>query len=141
MRISLSVIPSGSAGYFCYSHIMLNLIETIAIEKEARYERDQRIFAAHESGLSYAAIGRMFELSGSNVKDRIERLRRRQKIHESNDPFVKLAPKTFNLLEAHGLLTIEKVVDAYSKNKLLNIREFGCKRLREVEKWFPVSKN
>ncbi len=110
-------------------------------EREARFERDKGIVAAREEGLSYAAIGRMFKLSGANIKDRIDRFHRKRIIAESLDPFLKLSPKTFKLLQAHGLSTIEGVVEAYRSNQLLTIRDFGCKRLREVEKWFPVSKN
>ncbi len=120
---------------------MTNLIDLIQREREARFERDKGIVAAREEGLSYAAIGRMFKLSGANIKDRIDRFHRKRIIAESLDPFLKLSPKTFKLLQAHGLSTIEGVVEAYRSNQLLTIRDFGCKRLREVEKWFPVSKN
>ncbi len=120
---------------------MLNLIESIAIEREARNKRDREIVAAREAGLSYAAIGRIFLLSGANVKDRIDRFHRRRNISESADPFMKLSPKTSRLLKDHDLSTIEAVVDAYRRNQLLAIREFGYKRLREVERSFPVQED
>lgn len=107
-------------------------------ERSARDRRDQQIAAARESGQSYAAIGRAFKMSGDNVKDRIARLHQKERINESDDPFVKLAPQTLRLLQAQGLLTVETVVDAYQRNELYGIRDFGAKRLREVEKWFPV---
>lgn len=120
---------------------MTNLIDLIQREREARFERDKAIVAAREGGLSYAAIGKMFQLSGANIKDRIDRFHRKRIIAESLDPFVKLSPTTSKLLQAHGLTTIDGVVAAYHRNQLLNIHNFGRKRLREVEKWFPVTKN
>jgi len=117
---------------------MVGLIESIALEKEARYQRDKEIVAARESGLSYASIGRVFQLSGANVKNRIERFYRKQKISESADPFQKLSPITTKLLYSHGLSTIESVVAAYNQKQLLSIRNFGMKRLKEVRTFFPV---
>jgi len=113
-------------------------LDQTSAERAARDRRDQQIAAARESGQSYAAIGRMFQMSGDNAKDRIARLHQKERIRKSDDPFVKLAPRTLGLLQAQGLLTVEKVVDAYQRNELYSIRDFGTKRLREVEKWFPV---
>lgn len=113
-------------------------MDKYSIERDARAKRDKKIVAAREYGLSYAAIGRMFQLSGSNVKDRIDRFHKKQKISEGVDPFLKLSPKTFKLLQSHGLSTIEAIVDAYRRNQLLTIRDFGCKRQKEIGKWFPV---
>ena len=117
---------------------MSDPLDQISKDRSARDRRDQQIAAARRSGLSYAAIGRMFKMSGDNVKDRIARLHQKERIHKSDNPFVKLTPQTLRLLQAQGLLTVERVVDAYQKNELYGIRNFGTKRLREVEKWFPV---
>lgn len=117
---------------------MGDCMDEYSIKRDVRAERDKKIVEARDSGLSYAAIGLMFQLSSSNVKNRIDRYHRKQQVLESDDPFVKLAPKTFKLLQTHGLSTIDAVVEAYRRNQLLNIREFGRKRLREIEKWFPV---
>ena len=117
---------------------MSDPLDQISKDRSARDRRDQQIAAARRSGLSYAAIGRMFKMSGDNVKDRIARLHQKERVHKSDNPFVKLTPQTLRLLQAQGLLTVEKVVDAYKKNELYGIRNFGTKRLREVEKWFPV---
>lgn len=117
---------------------MSDPLDQISKDRSARDRRDQQIAAARRSGLSYAAIGRMFKMSGDNVKDRIARLHQTERVHKSDNPFVKLTPQTLRLLQAQGLLTVERVVDAYQKNELYGIRNFGTKRLREVEKWFPV---
>lgn len=117
---------------------MGDCMDEYSIERDARAERDKKIVEARDSGLSYAAIGRMFQLSSSNVKNRIDRYHRKQRILKSDDPFVKLAPKTLKLLHAHGLSTIDAVVEAYRRNQLLKFREFGRKRLKEIEKWFSV---
>ncbi len=114
-------------------------MDAYSIERDALAERDKRIVEARDSGLSNAAIGRMFQLSRSNVKNRIDRFHKKRIIAESLDPFVKLSPKTFKLLQAHGLTTIDEVVAAYHRNQLLKIHDFGRKRLKEIEKWFPVS--
>lgn len=115
---------------------MSDPLDQISKDRSARDRRDQQIAAARRSG--YAAIGRMFKMSGDNVKDRIARLHQKERVHKSDNPFVKLTPQTLRLLQAQGLLTVEKVVDAYQKNELYGIRNFGTKRLRDVEKWFPV---
>ena len=117
---------------------MSDLCDQITKEREARRKRDQEIVAALEAGQSYAAIGRAFQMSGDNVKDRIERFHRNKRIHESIDPFVKLTPRTLRLLCGEGLTTVEKVVDVYRRSELFSIRNFGIKSLREIEKWFPV---
>ena len=117
---------------------MSGLCDQITREREARRKRDQEIVAAREAGQSYAAIGRAFQMSGDNVKDRIERFHRNKRMHESIDPFVKLTPRTLRLLHGEGLTTVEKVVEVYRRNELFRIRNFGKKSLREIEKWFPV---
>jgi DNA-directed RNA polymerase alpha subunit len=117
---------------------MSGLCDQITREREARRKRDQEIVAAREAGQSYAAIGRAFQMSGDNVKDRIERFHRNKRMHESIDQFVKLTPRTLRLLHGEGLTTVEKVVEVYRRNELFRIRNFGKKSLREIEKWFPV---
>ena len=117
---------------------MSGLCDQITREREARRKRDQEIVAAREAGQSYAAIGRAFQMSGDNVKDRIERFHRNKRMHESIDPFVKLTPRTLRLLHGEGMTTVEKVVEVYRRNELFRIRNFGKKSLREIEKWFPV---
>ena len=52
---------------------MSGLCDQITTEREARRKRDQEIVAAWDVGQSYAAIGRAFQMSGDNAKDRIER--------------------------------------------------------------------
>lgn len=49
------------------------MLERIKRERERRCIRDRKIVGAWELGESYAAIGKIFELSPGNVKDRIER--------------------------------------------------------------------
>lgn len=120
---------------------MPDYIDRYSIEREARARRDKKIVAARESGLSFAEIARMFQMSGGNVKDRITRFHRMEQVRLSDDPFEKLSPKTLRLLQVNGLLTVEKILEAYHRNELYSIREFGAKRLREVEKWFPVTQS
>jgi len=117
---------------------MSGLCDQITTEREARRKRDQEILAARETGQSYAAIGRVFRMSGDNAKDRIERFHQNKRMHESIDPFVKLTPRTLRLLHGEGLTTVEKVVEVYRRNELFSIRNFGTKSLREIETWFPV---
>jgi DNA-directed RNA polymerase alpha subunit len=117
---------------------MSGLCDQVTREREARRKRDQDIVAAREAGQSYAAIGRAFQMSGDNVKDRIERFHRNKRMHENIDPFVKLTPRTLRLLHGEELRTVEKVVEVYRKNELFSIRNFGKKSLREIETWFPV---
>jgi len=117
---------------------MSGLCDQITREREARRKRDQEIVAAREAGQSYAAIGRAFQMSGDNVKDRIERFHQNKRMHESIDPFVKLTPRTLRLLHEEGLTTVEKVVEVYRRNELFSIRNFGTKSLREIDTWFPV---
>lgn len=117
---------------------MPGLCEQITPEREARRKRDQKIVAAREAGQSYAAIGRAFQMSGDNVKDRIDQFHQNKRKHESIDPFVKLTPRTLRLLHEEGLATIEKVVEVYRRNELFSIPKFGTKSLREIEVWFPV---
>lgn len=116
---------------------MSDPLDQISKDRSARDRRDQQIAAARRSGLSYAAIGRMFKMSGDNVKDRIARLHQKERKAQSDNSFVKLTPQTLRLLQAQGLLTVERVVDAYQKMSSMasGILE---RRLREVEKWFPV---
>jgi DNA-directed RNA polymerase alpha subunit len=118
--------------------VMSGLCDQITTEREVRRKRDQEIVAARETGQSYAAIGRAFQMSGDNVKDRIERFHQNKRMHESIDPFAKLTPRTLRLLHGEELTTVEKVVEVYRRNELFSIRNFGTKSLREIETWFPV---
>jgi len=106
---------------------MSGLCDQITREREARRKRDQEIVAAREAGQSYAAIGRAFQMSGDNVKDRIERFHRNKRMHESIDPFVKLTPRTLRLLHGEGLTTVEKVVEVYRRNELFSYSQFRKK--------------
>lgn len=117
----------------------MGILEKIKRDRERRRERDRRIVAAHESGQTYAAIGREFGVSGANVKARIERYFRARRKEQSDDPFVKLSSRTLKILQQEGLTTVEKVVERYRRNELLCIRNFGRKSLREIEKCFPVA--
>jgi len=106
---------------------MSGLCDQITREREARRKRDHEIVAAREAGQSYAAIGRAFQMSGDNVKDRIERFHRNKRMHESIDPFVKLTPRTLRLLHGEGLTTVEKVVEVYRRNELFSYSQFRKK--------------
>ena len=114
------------------------MLERINRERELRRQRDQKIVEAWELGESYVAIGRAFDLSRDNVKDRIERYYREQEREKSSNPFDKLTSRTLKILQHENITTIAKVVDKYQRNELLSIRYFGCKSLREIEEWFPV---
>ena len=118
----------------------MDILEKIRRDRERRRERDQKIVAAREAGQTYAAIGRQFTLSGENVKARIDRYFREKRREESDDPFVKLSSRTLKILQREGLVTIDKVLALHRHNKLLCIRGFGRKSLREVEKWFHVAR-
>lgn len=106
---------------------MSGLCDQITREREARRKRDHEIVAAREAGQSYAAIGRAFQMSGDNVKDRIERFHRNKRMHESIDPFVKLTPRTLRLLHGEGMTTVEKVVEVYRRNELFSYSQFRKK--------------
>ena len=120
------------------TRVVTGISNRILTEREVRSQRDQNIFTAWEAGVTYASIGREFGMSGQNVKDRIERFNRNKQSHESIDPFSHLTSRTLRLLHGEGLTTVQQVVDAHRKNKLLRIVSFGTKSLREIEKWFPV---
>lgn len=59
-----------------------------------------------------------------------------QRLVQGVDPLDKLTPRTARLLRGHGLTTVAQVVEAYHAVTLLDIRNFGFKSLREVEKHF-----
>ena len=51
------------------------------------------------------------------------------------DDFVVLTPRTAKLLVGQGLSTVQQVIDSYPET-LLEIRGFGYKSLREIERCF-----
>ena len=51
------------------------------------------------------------------------------------DDFVALTPRTAKLLVGQGLSTVQQVIDCYPET-LLEIRGFGYKSLREIERCF-----
>lgn len=53
----------------------------------------------------------------------------------NTDSFAELSPRTARLLIGQGLTTIQQVVARYPES-LLEIRGFGYKSLREVERCF-----
>ena len=54
---------------------------------------------------------------------------------EAADPFGMLSPRTARLLRGQGLTRVDQVTALYPE-ALLDIRGFGFKSLREVEKHF-----
>lgn len=118
----------------------MDILEKIRRDRERRCERDRQIVTAREAGQTYAAIGRQFNLSGENVKARIDRYFREKRNEESDDPFVKLGSRTLKTLQREGLMTVDKVLELHRRNELLCIHGFGRKSLREVEKWLHVTR-
>ena len=57
------------------------------------------------------------------------------KCDEAEYPFGMLSPRTARLLQGQGLTRVDQVATLYPE-ALLNIRGFGFKSLREVEKHF-----
>ncbi len=56
------------------------------------------------------------------------------------DEFAAFTLRTAKLLVGEGLTTAQQVVDRYPED-LLNIKGFGCKSLREVERCFLPGKH
>lgn len=59
---------------------------------------------------------------------------------DTPDPFEGLTPRTARLLRGQGLTTVQQVIAMYPE-PLLDIRNFGYKSLREVERCFLRGKH
>jgi len=111
-------------------------MESIATQRLHRRKRDEAMIAAHAAGKTYAEIAREFGVSSSLVSQRIQYTLRQQQIEQSTDPFERIQPHTARVLKLAGLDTVEQVLEKYFAEELLQIRGFGRKALRDVEKHF-----
>ena len=112
------------------------IVDEIARERMLRHQRDVAMIALRASGKSYADIARDFDMTGDNVRKRIQYTQRQQQMERSNNPFERILPHTARILKLSGLATAQQVVDRYFAQDLLTIHGFGFKALRDVEQHF-----
>lgn len=114
------------------------MLDQIEKDRIKRYQRDEKIVAARQAGVTFKEIAKQFSISPGNVKDRINRYFRRQKVAQSTDPFERLTVKTQRLLSANGITTAALVTERYRTGTLLTIRNFGRKSLNEIQVNFSL---
>ncbi len=114
---------------------MLDKIERDRLE---RLQRDEKIVAARQAGVTFKEIAKQFDISPGNAKDRVKRYFHKQDIAQSTDPFDQLSIKTQRLLYANGITTVALVTQRYRSGTLLTIRNFGRKSLNEIEVNFSL---